>query len=346
MSDLSVVRFGVDTLEFTFKGELSVEVVDALAKSKERAALADAPVPFTVAGEELFVRPKGTGLYAYAVQRRDLVIRLTESHSVPTASVHLGAYGLAVSGPEMLYAWAERFCAELGAPHAFTLSRIDLAVDFQGFEPTHDDLRGMVCPASKRAEFYGGERLETASWGKRPIMVRLYDKTQQISEQNKQWWETVWAANPAYDSAKRVYRCEAEITRAVLKELGVLSVASALEDPERLLQHAMQWCELRVPSADQTKARWPVDPRWEQLRQAVYSAKPCRLAKLKAGLLDHDATVKRAYGLVETHGARWGLTNYDDAIESLARDMEVYRASKKLDFAVEVEKRRLRRLTE
>ena len=346
MSGLTVVRFGVDTLEFTFKGELSVEVVDALAKAKEQAALADAPVPFTVAGEELFVLPKGRGLYAYVLQRGDLIIRLTESRSVPTASVHLGAYGLAVSGPEMLYAWAERFCAELGASSAFSLSRIDLALDFQGFEPTHEDIRGMVCPASKRAEFYGGDRLETASWGKRPIMMRVYDKTQQIREEHKEWWETVWAACPAYDPAKRVYRCEAEITRAVLKELGVLSVASALEDPGRLLQYAMHWCELRIPSADQTKARWRVDPRWELLLHAVYSAKPCSRARLKTVTIADEALMRRFLGLVETYAARWGRKGYWQALETLSIDALNYLDSEELDFEAETEKRRRRLLAE
>jgi len=345
VSGLTILRFGIDTLVFTFKGELSEELLKDLEEKRERAQIVEEPIPFFVGEQEMFVLPKGRGKYRYVLQRGDLVIQLTESRSIPTARVTLGAKGLVESGPEVLYAQAERLCAELGADVANALSRIDLAVDIQGFDLTHDDIRGFVCPANKRSEHFGGDRLETASWGKAPIMLRIYDKTQQVREKRKEWWHDVWDRNPAYDPAQRVFRCEAEIHRAVLKELGVLSVASALSDPGRLLDYAMRWCELRIPSDDQTKARWALDPRWEQIRQAVYDGLSVSRVRLAAALLDDRAVQVRFVGLVATHAARWGLCTWYDALESLAIDCEVYLDSEETDFAAETEKRRRRMLT-
>ena len=345
MSGLTILRFGIDTLVFTFKGKLSEELLKDLEEKRERAQIGEEPIPFFVGEQEMFVLPKGRGKYRYVLQRGDLVIQLTESRSIPTARVTLGAKGLVESGPEVLYAQAERLCGELGADVANALSRIDLAVDIQGFDLTHDDIRGFVCPANKRSEHFGGDRLETASWGKAPIMLRIYDKTQQVREKRKEWWHHVWDRNPTYDPAQRVFRCEAEIHRAVLRELGVSSVASALSDPSRLLDYAMRWCELRIPTGDQTKARWPLDPRWERIREATYSGKPVQRVRLAAALLDDRAVQTRFIGLVETHAARWKLKTWEDALESLAIDAEVYLDSEEIDFAAEVEKRRRRLLT-
>jgi hypothetical protein len=345
MTALTVLRFCIDTLVFTFRGKLSEGVPERLEKAKAQAVGADGPIPFLIGDDEMFVLPKGRGKYRYVLEREGISISITESKCLPTASVSLGAKCLLERGPEALYSRAHGLCRELGAGIPNTLSRIDVAVDFQGFEPTHDDLLGVVCAATKRREVFGGERLQTASWGKSPIMLRIYDKTQQVREMHKECWNEAWALSPAYDPAERVYRCEAEIRRAVLKELGVYSVADALSCPGRLLDFAMRWCELRVPTLDGTKARWAVDPRWVQLREAVYSGEPVSRVRLKAALMDDETLRRRMIGLVATHAARHGLESWQDALESLAIDAEVYLDSGALDFAEQTEKRRRRLLT-
>ena len=98
MTDLSPLRFAVDTVECTFSGELPLSIRGDLENDKSKAKEFDVPVPMMLAGMEFFVQPKGLGYYPYRVENALVALRVSASSKGPMVSARLSALALASLG--------------------------------------------------------------------------------------------------------------------------------------------------------------------------------------------------------------------------------------------------------
>jgi hypothetical protein len=161
----------------------------------------------------------------------------------------------------------------------------------------------------------------------------------------KTWLKDVWAQSEDYEPEESVWRVEGQLRRKALSELSVNCVEQVMADPGALLDFALSWAQLRVPSADSTKARWPEDPRWATLRQAVFGGVPLGRSSRPNQLMDLERTTKQLIGAVATAGAYFDDDDFMKVLVRLTYGAEAHMIRDKVDFATLVEDKRRRVLS-
>lgn len=136
----------------------------------------------------------------------------------------------------------------------FTVSRLDLYVDVQGWWPTGDDRYRFVCRGQTLETYEASGELTGFSFGRRKtgtIVARIYDKTRDADRKGSDFWLDVWGER--LDPAKPVFRVEFELARTALREYGLDTVDDVLGAvPALWLSVTSEWLTYRSPTADQT----------------------------------------------------------------------------------------------
>jgi len=342
---LRVLRAAVDTLEVSFSGEVLDEVAEALDQKKSMAF--ESPQAFLAGFHEMMVMGKAFAFWRWRLASPEfsIVMKKGGGPSGVTAQVRFSAWGLANRELSDLWFLARLTMEHLGSFKPLSVSRCDVCVDFQGWEPTPADLAGIVCPAAYRATHGTEKQVQTFQYGKGPMVLRIYDKTAELESSHKEWFRQVWALCEGYDPSLPVTRVEAQMRRQVLGELHIDCVEQVIENPGALLDYGLRWCQLRVPSGDATKSRWPEDPRWTHLREAVFGGTPLGRSPKVSSLMSLDRAKAQLIGLAATAGAYFGTTDYLKALQQLSFAAEVHMMDEKIDFAARVEEKRCRALS-
>ncbi|MHB8868726.1 MAG: hypothetical protein ACYC6T_05865 [Thermoleophilia bacterium] len=337
---IRVVFTGVDTLEASFRGDLSAELVDTLEAAKRRAQEEELGQPLTVGHVEFLVGPAGLKPWSYLLAAEDLHLRLSLAASIPTISARLLSLGLVACGHENLYGLAADLAEELGA-RPDGLSRLDLAVDFQGFVPTVAEMGHVVCNASFRPIYPNLENPETFQFGRGDIVVRVYNKTRELAQSGKSWFRTVWRQSEGYEESEDVWRFEVQLRRPALRALGSLAAPDAFARLDGLLGYALRWCSLRTPDGA-NRSRWPVHAAWEELGQAAFAGEPCPRVRPESYVASFRRTVPQALGLLVSGAAHLRVWDFDLALGLWKREMTDYIRRSDKDFATRVRERRRR----
>jgi hypothetical protein len=317
---ITPIRCGVDTLEATFEGELDFWVGKELSKRKTAAQVKGAPDPIRMCNEDLFVGAQGMGFWQYVVRNRDLLLRLSLAKNIPSMSVRLLAEGLAGRGVTGLWAKAKELGEEMKlAP--LNLTRIDVAVDFQGWVPTYEEMLNVVCKTSFRPVYPNTTSPQTFQFGKGERVVRLYDKTAEIAAKNHGWWRNVWRLH-GYDPNLPVWRLEVQLRSAALKELEMRSVDRALDNIYGLFCHGLDWCSLRVPANDSNLRRADEHPAWIDLREKFAPAEALGRIRPVISCMDYDAAVARMAGLYASAAVAAEIDDYDELCAALNADVQ------------------------
>jgi len=338
---ITPIRCGVDTLEATFSGEIDPFFSKELFVRKECALITGDPDPVWLCKEELFVNPRGTRFYAYVMKSADLLLRYSLSGKVPPMSARLLAQGLASRGVAELWAKSCEI-ANAASLKPKNLSRIDIAVDFQGWEPTFEQMRHVVCPSSFRVVYPSHEHPETFQFGKGDVVVRLYNKTKEIAVKNKGWWHSVWKLC-GYDPDQPVWRLEVQLRGDVLTQISMRNVDTALASLHELFAFGLDWCSLRTPSSDSNRRRWPEHPAWIDLREHFTASRKLGRIRPVTQMMDYDACVSRIAGQLASAGAAIDITDLSELAEAVIPDVEAYiHRRHEMEFAefVEVKRRR------
>jgi hypothetical protein len=340
---LVILRSGIDTLEVSFTGELSPGVAETLDKLKERAQDYDAAQRHDESG--LCVEPKAFAPWRWRLTSPCYELRLSAgTHPFrPSASIRLGALGLASSDATSLYLEAVDKLDGFGDFNETGVSRADVYADTQGWTPSLDEMRSMSCPASFRPIYPSVEHPETFQYGKGDVVVRVYNKSAEINVSHKAWVVETWKQTGRYDGGQDVWRVEVQVRTKLLKELGMRESGSVLSKPGALFDWVLsQWCQLRIPNGDQKVTRWPEHPVWTDLRAATFAGHPVSRVVPVARLLELEAAAKRLVGLVALAGAYYGEQDYVAALVHLSEQAEAHLVVEQLDFAELVEAKRKR----
>jgi hypothetical protein len=203
------------------------------------------------------------------------------------------------------------------------LTRIDVAVDFQGWAPTFEEMQNVVCKSSFRPVYPNTFSPETFQFGKGNVVLRVYDKTKEIAVKNHLWWHNVWQLC-GYDPALPVWRAEVQLRSAALKEMNMRHVDTALANIYGLYTYGLDWCSLRLPAADSNLRRAPEHPAWIDLREKFAPAHSLGRIRPVTQCLDYDAAVARISGLFASAAVAAEIQDYDEVCEALKLDVRRY----------------------
>jgi hypothetical protein len=335
---LTVLWSGVDTLEASFRGTLEPELVETLSEAKSKAQANDCPEPFMVGGVEFGVSPTGVKPWPYLLLHEDMHLRLSAAATIPTVSARLSALGLVAYGQDPLYRLAANLAGQLGA-QPIGLSRLDLAVDFQGHVPTVEEMSQVVCHSPFRPVYPSLEHAQTFQFGRGDFVVRLYNKTEELKKSGKGWLKTVWAKHPDFDPAQDVWRFEAQFRRQKLRDLDCGTAEEALAKLDRLLMVALVWCSPREEQ-ESNLSRCPVQQWWDELGKAACAGTALPVVKVERRVCSFRRLVPQALGLLVSGAAHAMVTDFDEACDLQKREIRAYIVRTGTSFEQRVEERR------
>jgi hypothetical protein len=278
---------GVDALYLSASPAVSMVLFEDLAGLRQGAQEAGSEVSMWVGGEEFGVSGGGFNRYRYCLKHENAWIGFTPSEHLPSVYVQLRAPFLHAVGVPAAVEWVTSVVEALTSARVdWTVSRVDLFADVQGWVPDADDRHRMVCRAKAVATYEDNGALTGFLFGKRrsgTILARIYDKTRKIGEDGDMWWFDKWG--PDCNSGQAVWRVEFELHRAVLSQCELETVADTLASLDRLWAYAAdRWLTLRDdPGTDETRSRWPVCEVWRKVQSVSLRGESIGLERVYRG---------------------------------------------------------------
>ncbi|MBF0382336.1 MAG: hypothetical protein HQL69_15030 [Magnetococcales bacterium] len=260
---------GLDSLYVSFYLDLSTGVIDweelSLQKIKLQTEQHEKFAKITLGYEVFAIKPFGRNPYTYVLENEYFNISLGEKIQ-PNCYVKFSSKGLWQLG---LNALMERTADWLDSLNIVTvkpesISRADFAFDYYLPAPNFD-LSNFVTRATKKSTWTEHNKLQTIQLGAGDIVIRVYDKVAEISQQSKKsWFFEIW------NRTSDVWRIEFQIRGKALREVGIETLSDLKHYQNSLLKElAEQHTTLRVPSSDSNRSRWPLHPLWEQLQNDI-----------------------------------------------------------------------------
>lgn len=308
---------------------LAVALFEELGALKAAAAESQDPVHFSLAGEEFVVRPYGQKPYPFVLRHANGLLKLTASEKVPTVRVEPLSLFLHSLGTRDATRWFQGLVeSAAGGAMSWSVSRLDLYVDVQGWFPVPDDRLRMVCRSTNRELFEVNDSMTGIEIGRREsktLCARVYDKTAEVARFGHDHWYELWGER--FDPTLPVWRFEVEIHRSALVQLGVDRPEQALDRLGGVWAYCTEdWIRLAIPSKDATRARWRTDPVWKAIQSASLRGDAVALTRLRAARGSGSARkmMPGLTGLLSSFGAALGCTSMDETIDRLIEWIEEY----------------------
>lgn len=319
---------GVDALYLSGRAELSPLLFEVLEEHRSDAEESDGPVALSLAGEEFWVEPRAFGKYRYRLTHPGGLVGVTASEHLPALRVQPRAEFIHGAGPEValeFFAGVGEYLA--GGPVSWSLSRLDLFCDVQGWDLEGDDRRRFVCRADRRDLHEHGDCFGGFEFGRRTtktVCARIYDKSRQVDDKGLDWWPAIWGDR--YDRTRPVLRIEAEIGRQGLLEYVVDSPSDGLAAAGEIWANVTEtWLTYRTPTADETRARWPIAPEWAQIQRASLRNEAIGVQRVRA--LRRSGEIRKLLPTLVGYSARVGaLLRTEDIDTTIAAIGELFRS--------------------
>jgi hypothetical protein len=342
---LTELASGIDAVYLSGWGSLPPPFVERLEKARSLAEAVHQPLPFRLGELSVGVAPHGWGRYRFLLAHELGRIGLTTSAHLPAVRVQPAAALLHAVGPEETIAGFAGLLAAEGAELRYSVNRLDLFVDVQGWELHAADRERFVCRASESRTFAEGGAWRGFSFGSRrtrSFFGRLYDKTAEITHSGADWWPGVWGEH--YDPARPVVRVELEVGRTALGEFGLDAPDGVLAGSGDLWRYGTgEWLTYRRPTADATRSRWPLAPEWRQVQQASLCHDPLGLTRVAAGR--RAGTLRRIFpalaGYLAAFAVAVGTAQIEDTLVALDTQLRNDEIARRMTFPARIERRRM-----
>jgi hypothetical protein len=275
---------GVDALYLSARGEVPPYLLSDLELVKAEAQSLGEPVDAELGGYPVRVLGSGWGKYRYCVQHELGRIGITPSTKLPAVRLQPTSIALHALGPDTTVLWFRNVLDAAGIEATVQVSRLDLHADWQHLWIDAEERSNFVSYANRRALYEVDEELSGLNVGTRggAVYARIYDKTRELESKGDDFWLDIWGT--AHDPNERVLRVEFEFVRDGLREFAIDTPEDAFEQLGPLWAYATgSWLSLRAPTADDTRSRWPVDPRWIAVQRATLAGNALPAARVRAG---------------------------------------------------------------
>jgi hypothetical protein len=170
---------GVDALYLSGRASLPESLLDHLAHRKDLAEGTGYTIPLELGSTELGLSGRSFGKYRFRLEHPHGLIGITPSTRLPAIRVQPRAEFLHGVGPDAACQWFDDALAELCGPIRWTVSRLDLHADFQGWQLDGDDRHRFLARADLRDTHEAGRILTGFEFGRRKTKTtsaRIYDK--------------------------------------------------------------------------------------------------------------------------------------------------------------------------
>ena len=271
---IKFLRFGVDSLYLSYQGELFESVDEKLHNLKIKARSDNqgqqAKAQYKI-GDHLFeVKDKGTSMFAYILEDNAFRIQLSRpKKAVPMAYIKISSEYLTYKTPADAEKAISHILSELGVLQSgANVSRIDLYVDFVSHQNMEAWTRqAWVTRAGSVSAYAINKQFSGWAIGMGGVIgARLYDKLLEITTSNKGYLIPLWEAGGRLEG-EPVWRLEFEFKRDFLNQKDIIALKDTLAHLNGLWSYACtEWLKLTIPNEhDETRARWPIHPLWQQL---------------------------------------------------------------------------------
>lgn len=321
---------GVDALYLSGRCVLPSGLVELLEASRAEAVEADEAVPFPLLGDAWELEPRSFGKYRFRLRHEFGLVGVTLSEHLPTLRVQVRAELLHGVGPTDALAYFTTLGEYVASgPVDWSLSRLDLFCDVQGWTLTGDDRDRFVCRAGRRdlhEESMAMTGLEFGQRSTKTVCARIYDKTLQVQRKGLDWWPRKWGDR--FDPDRQVLRVEFEFGRQGLVEYGVRTPADGLSRaPDLWAAVSSDWLTYRTPTGDGTRARWPIADEWASVQRATLRGDAIGLGRIRAdrargqlrlivpslvGYTARAAALTGAYDIPTALGSLRGIIEHDE----------------------------------
>ncbi len=324
---------GVDTLQCSYylrpRGHGQIDFVH-LTTERERLRLARrqdrVPKPIKLGNLEFMLAPSGSANgYPLVLRNADFQIEMGEFVNPPffvtfrsEALWRESAFGV----HQKFLEWA----ASLDYfPHQDeTIARVDFSFDFDLPRVDFDE-NAFVSLSSKDSQYRENGRVQTFTFGKSNVVLRVYDKVAEISQQSdKVWFYELWG------QSENVWRVEWQVRKSILRRFGITTFADLQDQSGDILRYlATEHDSLRLPNGDSNRSRWPLHPLWESLQACIRNIDGLgvyRVVDAGAALRERKMRIAiSVYGYLKRLAAIERIQGKSDSIsiEKAFRDLEL-----------------------
>jgi hypothetical protein len=159
------------------------------------------------------------------------------------------------------------------------LSRVDFSFDYH--LPQIDfDQDCFVTWSSKDSQHREDRVIQTFTFGRGDVVLRMYDKVAEIrQESGKAWFYPLWG------QAEHVWRIEWQVRKQYLRTFGIRTFDELDAHRGQLLRFLVEDHDtLRTPTEDSNRSRWPLHPLWQDLQARIRACD-----RLSSGAVDGKA---------------------------------------------------------
>jgi hypothetical protein len=188
--------------------------------------------------------------------------------------------------------------------------------------------RSWVTRARRISQYVENDRFTGWSIGLRgSISARLYDKTEEIRDNDKAFFEDVWR-QCGWLGGGAVWRLEFQVKRDALKQFDATQFDDALGLCDAIWPYLTgSWLRLAISSpGDSTRSRWPTHPLWECLKKARFgSFDPPELQRMPLhGAPSEDWMFRTGASAILTYMAVNRIDDLDEGVFSYVSDYVDY----------------------
>lgn len=333
---------GVDALYLSGRTVLPQPFLDRLEQFRSLADQASATMPFDLGGECFAMAPHAFGRYRYCLDHADGRIGISPSLGLPAVRVQPRSAYLHTVGPEAAVARFRRVLEAECAEITFSVSRLDLYADYEGWGIGIEDRPRFVCRAGSVRTYEEDNRFTGFEFGRRSaktVCARIYDKTADVARTGADWWYDIWQWEPG---SGVVIRVEFEWNREGLAEVGLTGVDETLAAVGSLWRYGTEeWLTHRSPIADGNRARWPVSSQWTHVQAASPAQHTLRAERVqhaqRSGSLRNLAPA--LVGYIVAFATLSGTTGIDETMSALARYLRYDEIRRNVEFGDRVRHR-------
>jgi hypothetical protein len=263
---------GLDTIECAYylkPGSACKFDFAALALQREHLRQSKQPETGVVefGGMEFMLSPNGTKSgYPYLISNQDCTIQFGENNN-PSFFVKYSSFALWNKGAKFLHERFLRWVDELGfvVIRHEGLSRCDFAFDFH-LENIDFDEDSFVTSAEKDSQHRKNGKVQTFTFGRDEIVLRVYNKSDEVEEASQKYWLHLhWQGE-----TENIWRVEWQVRKETLKRFGLRTFDDLFEGHGDVLRYLIsEHTSLRVKSEDSNRSRWPVHALWSLLAEKI-----------------------------------------------------------------------------
>jgi hypothetical protein len=220
-------------------------------------------------GVDFLLSPNGTKSgYPFLISNQLSTIQFGEFND-PSFFVKFSSLALWNRGALVMHQQFLDWAASLGLVplRSEGLSRVDFAFDFLLPEDEIDfDEDSFITVAEKDSQHRKNRKVQTFTFGRDEVVLRVYNKSAEIDEASKKYW--MW---PLWQGEKEnVWRIEWQVRKETLKRFGLRTFHDLFEGYGDVLRFLVnEHTSLRMKTEDSNRSRWPVHPLWVLLAQHI-----------------------------------------------------------------------------